>query len=373
MKKNLKICIESQLLNHPIRSGLMTYTEGLVNGVSRVDNKNEYILSYYSLRQKADTMPGPVKENMKKMVVKVPDRMFPGREFFVDQIALPGFFKENKVDVFHRPSGYTMPKIKNVYEILTIHDLRTVTIGDQYSAQNIDNYRKTIASVNLVVVVSECTKKDLIEHIGIDEKKIKVVYLGADARYKPSTQEEVNKVKAKYNINEPFLLSVGSVPRKNIDRIIRGFAGSKITDQFKLVLGCKNDIEKYKRLIDELGMNGRIMFAHHITDDDIVSLYTACHSFVFPSLYEGFGLPILEAMHCGAPVITSNISSCPEVAGEAGILVNPNNIDEISEAINQVCQNTDLRESMIEKGYERTKLFSWEKFANEMVKIYEQA
>lgn len=366
----MKICIESQLLNHPIRSGLMTYTEGLVNGVSRLDNINEYLLAYYSLKQKGENMPGPTKANFKKMIVKAPDRVFPGRDFFIDQIALPGFFKKNHIDVFHRTSGYTMPRDKNVYQILTVHDLRTITIGDQYSAQNIANYKKTLLSVNLVVVVSECTKRDLIEHMGMNERKIKVVYLGADARYKPASESEVKKVKLKFNIDEPFLLSIGSVPRKNIDGIIRGFAGSKVTDKFKLVLGCKNDLEKYKSLAEELGVTSRVIFAKNIPDDDIVSLYTGCHSFVFPSLYEGFGLPILEAMHCGAPVITSKMSACPEVAGDAGILVDPNNINEISSAINDICQNTVLRESLIQKGYGRTKLFSWDKFATEMVNIY---
>lgn len=369
----MNICIEAQVLNHHRRSGLMTYTEGLINSLYKHDRGNNYSLVYYSLRRGAGEMPGPEGGNFKKTVLKAPDREFWARQLLIDKIVVPQFSKKNKIKIFHRPAGYTMPDGNGLFKVLTIHDLRTLTIGDKFWSQNIDHYKKTLSKLNMCVVVSECTKRDLIDHFKLDEKKIKVIYLGADERFKPAGQAEVERIKSKYGIYEPFLLSLGSVPRKNIDGIIKGFAGSGVKDKFTLVLGCNLDVEKYKNLANELGVGERVLILDKLNDDDIVALYSSCHAFIFPSLYEGFGLPIVEAMQCGAPVVTSNVSSCPEVSGDAAILVNPNETGEISEAINQVCQNNSLRKSLIEKGFERAKLFSWDRYASEMKKIYAMA
>ena len=369
----MNICIESQLLNHPRRSGLMTYTEGLVNSLRHHDNENDYTMLYYSLKRRNSEMPGVQNSNFKKTVLKVPDREFWGRQNLIDNIFLPHFLKENKVKIFHRPSGYTMPASRSVFKILTVHDLRTLTIGDKVWGQHIENYAKSIAKVDVCVVVSQCTKKDLVQYFHIDEKKIRVIYLGADERFKRAVPQQIQKVREKYSLSEPFLLSIGSVPRKNIDGIIRGFAASDDKDKFLLVLSCNLNVEQYRRLTRDLGIEQRVLILDKLSDEEVVALYSGCHAFVFPSLYEGFGLPIVEAMQCGAPVITSNISSCPEVAGNAAVLVNPLEVKEISGAINQVCRNENLRKDLIEKGYQRAKMFSWDNFGREMIKIYAMA
>ena len=369
----MNIAIESHVLNHHRRSGLMTYTEGLVNGMYKHDEENNYSLLYYSLTRHASTMPGPSGEHMKKAVLRVPDNEFALRQWYVDNIALPLYFKVNNTRIFHRTCGYTMPSTKSVFRVLTVHDLRTLTIKDNVWAQNIEDYKKTINGLDACVVVSECTKRDLIEHLGIKEDKIKVIYLGADSRFKPAFAQDIDDVRNKYNLKEPFLLSIGSVPRKNIAGIIRGYAGSQITKDFQLVLSCNFDVDKYRALAKELGVEHRLVILDKLTDQDVVSLFSACHAFVFPSLYEGFGLPILEAFQCGAPVITSNLSSCPEVAGDAAILVDPNNTGEISSAINQMCTNLALRTSLVQKGFERAKLFNWDQYALSMKKVYANA
>ena len=369
----MNICIESSVLNHSRRSGLMTYTEGLVNSLCRNDRENRYTLAYYSLTRGPGQMPGPEDNNFDKSVLKVPDREFAGRQPLIDRLMLPLFLKNKRIQVFHRPAGYTMPACNGIFKILTIHDLRTLTIGDQFWTQNIDNYRKTLNALDVCVVVSECTKKDILNHFQVDEGKIKVVYLGADERFKPAAPEAIEGVRHKYKIDRPFLFSVGSVPRKNIDGIIRGFAGSRIKNDFLLVLSCNFEVESYRRLARELGVEEQLLILSQLADDEVVALYSGATSFVFPSLYEGFGLPILEAMQCGAPVITSNISSCPEVAGDAAILVNPQKTAEISEAMDQMCTNEQLRRNIIQKGFERAKRFSWDNFGREMKKIYSLA
>jgi glycosyltransferase involved in cell wall biosynthesis len=369
----MNICIESSVLNHHRRSGLMTYTEGLVYGLFENDKRNDYSLAYYSLSRKEGDMPGPSGGNFHKEVLKVPDRDFWKRQSFIDKAVLPGFFRSRKVRVFHRPSGYTMPSVKGIFKVLTIHDLRTLTIGDNVWTQNIADYQRTVNSLDACVVVSECTKQDILKHFDMDEKKIKVIYLGADKRFQPSSREEIKKTLDKYQLKEPFLLSLGSVPRKNIDGIIRGFAAAKSRTSNILVLSCNFDKEKYSQLIEALGVSDRVRILDQLKDEEIVALYSSCRAFVFPSLYEGFGLPILEAFQCKAPVITSNVSSCPEVAGDAAILVDPLKPMEIAEAIDQLCQNEGLRQSLIQKGIERAKLFNWDKYAQEIQKIYELA
>ena len=369
----MNICIESHLLNHPRRSGVMTYTEGLVNGMYAHDRENNYKLLYYSLRRPAETMPGPAGPNFTKAVLRVPDQAFWGRRSLIDRVLLPRFFKKPKIDIFHRAVGYTMPQSKNVFKILTVHDLRTLTIGDNYAAQDVRHYENVFTIVDCCVVVSECTKRDLIEHFKIDEKKVKVVHLGADERYKPAPKESVDAVKKKFHITGPYFLSVGSVPRKNIDGIIKGFAACRYNKDHQLILNCKIDIERYTKLNEELGLKERVIFVKNVNDDDLVALYSGCRCFVFPSFYEGFGLPIIEAMNCGVPVITSNVSSCPEVAGDAALLVDPRKTDEIGNALDQICRDERLRQSLIEKGFKRATMFSWKKFAKGMKEVYSMA
>jgi len=160
------------------------------------------------------------------------------------------------------------------------------------------------------------------------------------------------------------------VPRKNIEGIIRGFAASKAHQKFILVLGCNMDLDKYQDIAQSLGVLDRLKFLSSLNDEDVVALYNGCRCFVFPSLYEGFGLPILEAMQCGTAVITSNCSSCPEVAGDAALLVDPNNIGQIASAMDQICSDDVLRKQLIEKGKVRSKHFGWNQFAQEMKKVY---
>ncbi len=369
----MKISIESQPLNHHRRSGVMTYTEGLVNSVYRQNGPDQYTLIYYSMKRKPEEMPGPSGNGFQKIVLKVPDKDFPLRKKLLNTIVLPEYFKKNKIDVFHRPTGYNMPESRKVFKVLTVHDLRTLTIGDKHWSQNIDHYHETLNKLDVCVVVSECTKRDMLEHFHLDEKKIKVVYLAADERFKPAPADKIAEVRNKYDIKERFLLSVGSVPRKNIDGIIRGFAESRSKKDFTLVLGCNQDLEQYTELAKSLNVWDRIRILPKMTDEDMVAMFSACHCFVFPSLYEGFGLPILEAMQCGAPVITANMSSCPEVAGNAAIFVDPKHAQEIGEAIDQMCMNEPLRKDFIQRGYLRAKQFNWTQYGIEMKKIYDLA
>lgn len=366
----MNICIESQTLNHNQRTGLMTYTEGLLNGLFDQDNENRYSLAYYSLHRPLSHMPGPESKNFYKIVLRVPDREFFARQFLIDHCVLPHFLKSHKQRVFHRPAGYTMPSVRGVFNVLTVHDLRTLTIGDNVFRQDVVSLRKALDTADVCVVVSECTKQDLIRYFRMDQRKIKVIYLGVHQRFRLLGVDALDAVKKKYRLDEPFLLSIGSVPRKNIEGIIRAFAASGAHRKYMLVLSCHRDVFKYQRLGEALGIEKRLKFLTSLDDEEIVGLYNACRCFVFPSFYEGFGLPIIEAMRCGAPVITSDVSSCPEIAADAAVLVDPHDTRQLAWAMNRVCGDDALRKDLIEKGFKRAKHFSWDRFAIQMKGVY---
>ncbi|AXI24805.1 glycosyl transferase family 1 [Methanofervidicoccus sp. A16] len=232
-----------------------------------------------------------------------------------------------------------------------------------------------------IITISKHVKNDLVRHFSISEEKINVIYLGVNEHYKPIPENEIEKIKYKYNLKFPFILYVGSEqPRKNFPTLIKAFYKLKTKYGFnniKLVKAGNPQISKYKRkhimkLIDKLNLQKDIIFTGYVPEEDLPALYNAADLFVYPSIYEGFGLPPLEAMACGTPVITSNTSSLPEVVGDAGIMVDPYDVDGLSKAMYEVLTNDGLREELRKKGLERAKLFSWKECAEEHLKVYEE-
>ena len=251
---------------------------------------------------------------------------------------------------------------------------------NKYSIKKYFMYRallpRTIKSADKIIAISHHTKNDIIQHFKIPEDKIKVIHLAANKNYKPLQGDKINKIKQKYDLNCPFILYVGGLaPNKNVKRLIQAFYKLKKQGiNHKLILtGVKR--WKYKSIfetIEKLNLQKDVIFTGYVPDEDLPALYNAADLFVYPSLYEGFGLPPLEAMACGTPVITSNTSSLPEVVGDAGIMVNPYDVDELANKMYEVLTNDGLGEELSKKGLERAKLFSWKKCAEEHLKVYEE-
>lgn len=237
-------------------------------------------------------------------------------------------------------------------------------------------FPRTLKTADRIIAVSNSTKRDLINYFNIPEEKIKVILEAADEKFKLLNKEEINEVKQKYNLNFPFILYVGTLEaRKNIPTLIKAFYKIKKKNiEHKLVIAGKKGW-KYKEIfetIDKLDLQNDVVFTGYVSDEDLPALYNAADLFVYPSIYEGFGLPPLEAMACGTPVITSNTSSLPEVVGDAGIMVDPCDVDGLTQTMCDVLTNDGLREDMIKKGLERAKMFTWEKCARETLKVYEE-
>lgn len=292
-------------------------------------------------------------------------------------------------DIYHSPflpipdvlKGASKPK-----KVITIHDLIPHLFPSYFGEWNVMIMKKILDSIDehtYPICVSEATKNDLCEATGISPDKVFVVHLAAseDKFYQVKDDETIQLTLKKYNIDthKKYLLSIATLePRKNIERTIRSFLKliqqEKIDDLNLVLVGTKG--WDFETIFDEIKTNPilkeRIIITGFVADQDLAALYSGSMAFVYPSLYEGFGLPPLEAMQCGTPVITSNTSSLPEVLEDAGILVDPTDENAIADAMHQLYISTTLRLQLSKKALQQAQKFSWKKFTDSHIKIYQQ-
>ncbi|YAI81845.1 MAG: glycosyltransferase family 4 protein [cyanobacterium endosymbiont of Rhopalodia sterrenbergii] len=289
-----------------------------------------------------------------------------------------GYLK--KPNVLHGTDHYVYP-YRNSRKIMTIHDL-TFLKYPQYSTTLVQGYldriKRCLTWTDLIITFSESTKQDIIEYLNINPDIIRTIYEAS--RYssneiKPD-QVELLKNSINYNFSIPYLLFVSTLePRKNVITLIKAF--DYLKEQHKIphnliLIGQKG--WKYQSIFEAI-KNSKyqqsIYYLNYLSNESLAFFYSQTEAFIYPSFYEGFGLPVLEAMTLGSPVITSNTSSLPEIAGDAALLINPNDFLELAEAILKVISDSQLRKELTKKGKERAKLFSWEKTAQETLKAYQ--
>ena len=287
-----------------------------------------------------------------------------------------------RVDLFHEPDFVLPPTLPGTPTVLTVHDL--TFIRDPESAfPRLRRYLnrvvpRSVARTTHVLADSAATKNDLVELFHTSPDKITVLYGGVDARFAPVTDpKRLAAVRAKYNIGlDPFILGIGTIqPRKNFRRLVQAFfhlRSPAFASDLKLVIvGGKGWLyDDIFAEVKRLGLEGRVLFPGFVDDDDLPTLYSAAEALAFPSIYEGFGLPILEAMACGTPVVTSVTSSLPELAGDAALLVEPTDVDAIAAALNRLLQEADLRRKLVAAGFNQARKFTWEKAAAQLLEIY---
>ncbi len=356
------------------KTGINQYTKNIVKSLAKIDKDNDYIL-FCNVKSRYDWLKF---NNIKEEVIWLP-HFEKFTEKFWTEVLLPNRLASKKIDLFHSPR-FTLPQKKPCKFIITMHDLAFKKFPQLVKKEEINVFRNQIeAAVNRadkIIADSQNTKKDLINLFNIRNDKIEVIYLGVDEVYHPiRTQELLRETKNKYNLPREFILFVGTIePRKNLKRLIEAFyelKKNKSIEHGLVIVGEKGWLcDDIFETLGKLHLNQDVIFAGYIPESELPLIYNAADLFVFPSLYEGFGLPPLEAMACGVPVVTSNVSSLPEVVGDAAILVDPYNIQAIAEAIEQVLENNNLREKMIEKGFNQAKKFSWEKAARETLNLY---
>lgn len=320
------------------QGGVNTYTKNLTEELSKISTL-EMIYFYSSLRK---PYLGNLK-NVKKF--KLPPTLFEVLFNSIRNVGIEKFI--GNVDIFHS-SDWIQPPSKGK-KITTYHDVIPLMYPQWSHPKIISVHKKRLKlveeEIDLVIAVSEATKKDLLQVSKIPENKIVVIYEAAGEQFKPKKDEDINLFKKKYNLPEIYVLAIGGVgSRRNLDRI------KKAAKNYNLVIAGQT--------------------IPWLSYEELPYLYGGAQVLFYPSLYEGFGLPVLEAMSCGTPVITSNVSSLPEVGGEAALYVNPQNQEEMDQALKMLMESEDLRNELRKKGLIQAKKFSWKKAAQETANVY---
>lgn len=364
------------------RRGIGTCVLKLINYLSEFDQKNQYIL--YVDREDINNL-FPKKNNF---IVKV---LFPSNYILWEQISLPIQLAKDKVDILHL-AGMTGPLIfpkqtlliGTIYDVTYLKDYKFLPPSSIFYQKVGRIYRKYIVSLlmkkfNSILTISEFSKKDILAHFPFfDQQKIIVTHLAANEDFKIIDRDFVKQnIKIKYNISKQYILILGGIdPRKNTEFVIKNYIemrDKKLTTSQLVIVGIPNwQKTKFYTIAFSSKYARDIIFTDHISDEDLLALYNGADIFLYPSLFEGFGLPVLEAMACGTPVIASNTSCIPEVAGDAAMLINPYDGNDLQNAIVKIQSDNILRAQLIEKGLDRVKQFSWKKMAEQTLALYEK-
>jgi glycosyltransferase involved in cell wall biosynthesis len=304
-----------------------------------------------------------------------------------NNMVLPYSLKKKGVELLHTPH-YRSPRFLSCKSIITIHDCVHILFPNYASSKAAYNRAKlatkrAIRKSSHILTVSEATRRDLIRLFAVPEEKISVVYNAIDERaVLADNQEEQKRVLERYQIQDPFLLYAGNIkPHKNIARTIEAFSVLKTElkenpswKNLKLVI-IGDELSKHqilRRTVIRSGVQHDVRFFGFVPYETLKVFYKSAQIFVFPSLYEGFGLAPLEAMANGTPVLTSNVSSLPEVLGEAALLVNPENVFEISKGLKHLLFDANLRSELVAKGLEQSRKYSWKKSAELILRTYRE-
>jgi glycosyltransferase involved in cell wall biosynthesis len=360
--------------------GIGTYIRSLVHALSNIDRENRYTL--ISGAGDVRTLAG-LPENFKAAVYSRSDNGL------FDHVAFPMFLHGIAPDLVHIPLNRVPLALMRPY-VVTVHDMANLLFEEGKSGVRMQlrryRFRRGLVRARRVIAVSEATKRDVQNMLGVRPERIRRVYNAPDPQFYARGEhslEEHKRILERYQIQHPFLLYAGNVRRhKNIPKLVEAFAVVRgqladhpVYKDLRLVL--IGDTLSQQPAIRQAVMKSRVeplvRFLGFVPFETLRCFYESAAAFVFPSRYEGFGLPPLEAMACGTPVVTSNISSLPEVVGDAAVLVNPENVFDISRGIQEALLDEALRAELILRGREQAARFSWERTAREVLEIYREA
>src|SRR5688500_9176122 len=364
----MRVAIDARKLHD---FGIGTYIRNLLRQLARIDRDTDYVL----LCQQSDLDVGAqLGENFRTVLEPSPNYSI--RE----QIHVPWVLHRERPDVYHAPH-YVLPAAVRCRSVVTIHDCIHLMFP-QY-LPNRAAYAYARASMwaaarrsDRILTVSEASKRDILHFFNVPPEKIVVVYNAIDEHFRVTpSAEDVARVRERYQLDHQFVLYVGNIkPHKNLVRLIEAFDALRRggQDEIKLLI-IGDEISKLpalRRAVHAHKLHKHVRFLGYVSDGTLRILYRLASVFVFPSLYEGFGLPPLEAMASGTPVVTSNQSSLPEVAGDAAVLVDPYNAEAIANGIISVLRSTHLRDDLRKRGFERVKEYSWERSVRRVREIY---
>lgn len=358
-----KIVINSSILNKS-PSGLGVYAKNVIQELYKL-NENVRVLSPVEI-------PGVEVEKINKYVTPSYRRIGGLVRLIWTQIVLP--FKVKKDDLIYHPFQY-LSLFSRAKQIITIHDFIPLLYPEVAEHQN--KYYKYLMPILLkkaekIVCISENTKSDLLNHYKVDESKVTVIYNGYDSKLFNIKNVDKNILK-KYYIDYNYMILVGAAyPHKNLELALEAI--KEMDNCCKLIIVGKDSkyILKLKKITEDLKIEDKVNFIGYVPDEDLPTLYHYSKCFIYPTLYEGFGLPILEAMACGTAVLCSNNSSLPEVYGEGALTFKNNDKRDLREKMSLIMEDENLRQALIDKSFDNIKRFSWQKTAEEVYELMKE-
>lgn len=376
----MRIGIDAKFLAY--RRGHGNYSFSLLSHIGRLDSSHEFLV-YSTGNVDRGTMASLANGRLRVLPV--------GPENYIvrEQMSLPLRAARDRVDLLHCPDHgcpFILPRKAKL--VVTLHDVIFMMQGSELPRptslyQRVGGaYRRLAARymarrADAILTVSQTSARDIRRYLGVPASRITVAHEAAGEAFRRLNPTEVDAAVRGLGISGPFMFALGGDdPRKNTARVISAFARFKATSRvsYQLVIAGlpSRALTALRRLAQSMGVEEHVSFLGFIPEHTLVALYNAAETLVYPSLYEGFGLPVLEAMACGTAVISSTTGAIPEVAGDAAVLVNPYDVDAIAAAITRVVLDRALRESLIDMGFQRAAEFSWERCARQTLAVYER-
>ncbi len=353
--------------------GISQYILQLLPALAEIDKENEYLI-FHSRRDGRSYLP-PNAPNFRRVDLSTPCH------HRIEQWSLSAELLPHRLDVFHSPD-FIPPQWGGRRLVVTVHDLNFIYYPEFLTAESRRYYAGQIEwavqRADHISADSEHTRQDLIERLNVPAEKVTAVRLAANPVYtQPQSADAVRQTLAECNLPPGFLLFVGTLePRKNIPLLLDAYnqlLQERVTDLPLVLVGQKGWLfEEIFERIERLGLGTKVCHLSGVDNERLAHLYSAAGLLALPSYYEGFGLPPLEAMHCGCPVVVSDRGSLPEIVGPAGVVLAPDEAGEWAEAMRQILMDSAKRERMIRAGYERAKQFSWETAAAQTLRIYRE-
>jgi len=359
--------IAFMLRNLDEKGGIYIYTTNMIENILKADKETEYVFLYPKKKFLGLYSQYP---NVKEIVLEVPSK------FLWDQIAVPYILRKEKVDLVYNPK-LSIPLFSKSKKVLMIHGAEQFAVKDSFKWH--DRIYVRIAMplyckfADKIITTTQMGISDLSGYLRVDKSKFVFVHEGVNKRFQVLDQNTLLSVKKKYDLPDNYILFIGGLsPLKNFGRVVLAFDAISKTVPHKLVVvgfkrhKFKSDLILAEKLIGE----DKIRFIGFLPDDDLPALYNMAELLIFPSLYEGFGLPVLEAMACGCPIVTSKAGCTREVTQDAAVLVDPYNVREIADSMIKVVTDRNLKRMLIEKGKKRVGQFCWEKCAAGTLEIF---